>query len=163
MASNLIGHLLSQPLSKAGSRLQSQASGERPFSPSARSKAGSMPYPPLPESAYGDFEIPLSPKSRAYSKAPSISPSDSPSQMPKVRPVRTGSQLNGSECPSTFGFCFSSCRHSRCLVFAAISGSSRRFAAGCFPVPTDQPHSTRLGHPFVVVPGATATIIAFNN
>lgn len=106
MASNLIGHLLSQPLSKAGSRLQSQASGERPFSPSARSKAGSMPYPPLPESAYGDFEIPLSPKSRAYSKAPSISPSDSPSQMPKVRPVRTGSQLNGSECPTTFGFWF---------------------------------------------------------
>lgn len=92
----------SQPLSKAGSVMRSHVTGngqDRPFSP-PRSKAPSASgFPPLPESAYGDFEVPLSPRSRAYSKAPSISPSDSPSQMPKPKPVKTGSQLNGTRSP----------------------------------------------------------------
>ncbi|EAU91127.2 hypothetical protein CC1G_03295 [Coprinopsis cinerea okayama7 len=85
--------------SKAGSRVQSQVTGNgnRPFSPGARSKVAGTEkgtaYPPLPESAldYDPWEPPVSPKSRAWSKAPSISPSDSASALPKPRPPKPAS------------------------------------------------------------------------
>ena len=120
-----------------------------------------MAYPPLPESAYGDFEAPVSPKSRAYSKAPSISPSDSPSQMPKVRPVRTGSQLNGSEC-----HLHSDCYFLRVVICEAscslpYQAHPEVIRIGVLVLRVDLPHLTRLGHPFVVVLDATATTIAF--
>ncbi|KAF9447943.1 hypothetical protein P691DRAFT_760330 [Macrolepiota fuliginosa MF-IS2] len=75
---------------------------ERPMSPmsvksktTARTRAtekGTV-YPPLPESRYGDGETNFdvgSPKSRAYSKAPSISPSDSPSNFKPPRSAPNG-------------------------------------------------------------------------
>ncbi|TFK19320.1 hypothetical protein FA15DRAFT_709093 [Coprinopsis marcescibilis] len=83
--------------SKVASRVKSQVAGggDRPFSPGMRSKVAGTEkgttYPPLPESAldYGDqWDAPLSPRSRAYSKAPSISPSDSASALPKPRAVQ---------------------------------------------------------------------------
>ncbi|KAH6914507.1 hypothetical protein BKA70DRAFT_668464 [Coprinopsis sp. MPI-PUGE-AT-0042] len=82
------------PPSKAGSRAPSNNGANRPFSPAQRSRGPTeqgTAYPPLPESALGyangdpTWEPPLSPRSRAWSKAPSISPSDSASHFPKPR------------------------------------------------------------------------------
>ncbi|KAI4523781.1 hypothetical protein K525DRAFT_236479 [Schizophyllum commune Loenen D] len=76
-----------RPASRTGT---AQPPPEEPWSPksqarsrvtAAKSPTGSQ-YPPLPSTRNGgdDWDAPMSPKSQAYSKAPSVSPSDSLSQ-----------------------------------------------------------------------------------
>ncbi|KAL1759507.1 hypothetical protein FB107DRAFT_246331 [Schizophyllum commune] len=92
-----------RPASRTGT---AQPPPEEPWSPKSQARSrvtavksptGSQ-YPPLPSTRNGgdDWDAPMSPKSQAYSKAPSVSPSDSLSQF---KPRKDKSVNGNSRAP----------------------------------------------------------------